>query len=58
MKTKAILLNLDPQDYENLHSESSKLGLSMSAFLRLLIRQWSDGITFSKDKNNHYDKDN
>jgi len=54
MKMKQLFLNLSEQDYKTIQDESEKLGLSMVAFIRLLVRQWSDGITFSKDKNNNH----
>ena len=33
---------------EALEAEAKKLGISVSAFIRLLIKQWSDGIRFEK----------
>ena len=54
MKNIPLLINLSPQDYKSLQKESSRLGLSKVAFIRLLLRQWSDGITFTKDKNNNH----
>ena len=36
------------EDAEKLEEEARKLGISVSAFIRLLIKQWSDGIKFEK----------
>ena len=36
------------QDAKELELEAKKLNLSVSAFIRLLIKQWSDGIKFEK----------
>lgn len=50
--TKAILLNLSPEDYQSAKNEADKLGISLTAFIRLLLKQWTDGITFEKKKTN------
>ena len=49
---KSILLNLPTEDYEAVKRESDKLGISMTSFMRLLIKQWTNGIRFEKDKSN------
>lgn len=49
-KTRVIRFLLKPKEAERLQEEADKLGLSMSALLRLLIRNWYNGIRFEKDK--------
>lgn len=49
-KQKMVRFLLDADGAKELEKEASRLGLSVSAFLRLLIRQWSDGIKFEKEK--------
>jgi len=36
------------EDAKKLEEEARKLNLSVSAFIRLFIKQWSDGIRFEK----------
>lgn len=36
------------EDAKKLEEEARELGISVSAFIRLLIKQWSDGIKFEK----------
>ena len=48
---KMIRFLLDSDDAERLEEEARGLGLSVSAFLRLLIKQWSDGIKFERRTN-------
>lgn len=45
---KMIRFLVPLKDAEKLKKEARKLGLSVSAFIRLLIKQWSDGIRFEK----------
>jgi len=35
-------------DKAKVEAEAKKLGISVSAFIRLLIKQWSNGIKFEK----------
>lgn len=55
LRTKQFLLKLTPQEHEGFKTESNKLGISMSDFVRLLYRQWINGITFERDKNTEGD---
>ena len=44
-----MLRSLVPlEDAKNLEQEAKKLNLSVSAFIRLFIKQWSNGIKFEK----------
>jgi len=45
---KMIRFLVSLEDAEKLEEEARKLGISVSAFIRLLIKQWSDGIKFEK----------
>lgn len=47
---KAILLWMSEEERESYKSEAGKLGISVADFIRLLFKQWMDGITFKKDK--------
>jgi len=47
-KLKTIRFLLPVEDVKKLEQEASKLNLSVSAFIRLLIKQWSGGIKFEK----------
>ncbi|MBA7632858.1 hypothetical protein ES703_40413 [subsurface metagenome] len=45
---KMIRFLVSSEEAEKLEQEAKKLGISVSAFMRLLIKQWSDGIKFEK----------
>ncbi|GAI54145.1 unnamed protein product [marine sediment metagenome] len=45
---KTIRFRVPLEDAKKLEEEARKLNLSVSAFIRLLIKQWSDGIKFEK----------
>lgn len=49
-RDKAYLLKLTENELNSFKSEAQKLGISVASFIRLLFKQWSDGITFKKDK--------
>ena len=44
----AILIRLNEKDFEQVKAEAEKLNLSVAAFVRLLIKQWGDGIKFER----------
>ena len=46
--SEVIRFLVEPDEKENIEAEAKKLGISVSAFIRLLIKQWSDGIKFEK----------
>ena len=50
-RTKQYLLTLTPEEHEGIKNESAKLGISMADFIRLLYKQWIDGLRFEWDKN-------
>ncbi|KKM07163.1 hypothetical protein LCGC14_1736610 [marine sediment metagenome] len=43
-----IRFRTSEEDKKALEAEARKLGLTVSAFIRLLIRQWDDGIRFER----------
>jgi len=45
---KTIRFRVPVEDAKKLEEEAKKLNLSVSAFIRLLIKQWSNGIKFEK----------
>lgn len=47
---EVVRFRVEADDKQKLEAEAKKLGLSVSAFIRLLIRNWSDGIRFEKNK--------
>jgi len=48
-KNQKIIRFLVPlEDAKKLEEEAKKLNLSVSAFIRLLIKQWSSGIKFER----------
>jgi hypothetical protein len=49
----SILVRLSPEDKRLAETEAAKLGLSVAAFMRLLLKNWTNGITFQKDKANN-----
>lgn len=53
MRDKPLLIKLTQAEHESVRSEAAKLGISMADFIRLLFRQWVDGITFQQKDNNN-----
>ena len=47
-KQKMIRFLVALEDARKLEEEAGKLNLSVSAFIRLLIKQWSNGIKFER----------
>ncbi len=45
---KMIRFMVPLKDAKKLEEEAKKLNLSVSAFIRLLIKQWSNGIRFER----------
>lgn len=50
MKSKAILIRMDEQEFRTAREEADKLGMTVAAFMRLLLRQWHDGIRFERER--------
>lgn len=51
IRTENIIVRLTPLEKATIISEAQKAGISISAFIRLLLRNWADGITFQKKNN-------
>ncbi len=47
-KQKMIRFLVPAENAKKLEKEAGELNLSVSAFIRLLIKHWSDGIKFEK----------
>jgi len=45
-----IRFRIETEEKNRIEAEAKKLGISVSAFIRLLIRNWLNGIKFEKDK--------
>ncbi|MBA7471833.1 hypothetical protein ES707_07145 [subsurface metagenome] len=45
---EVITIRMGTEDKARVEAEAKKLGISVSAFIRLLIKQWSNGIKFEK----------
>lgn len=45
-----IIVRATKEEKAMAEKEARKVGMSVSAFIRLLIRQWSDGIKFEREK--------
>lgn len=50
MREKAILVRLTKEEFDGIQNEARKLGLSVASFIRLLVKQWSNGIKFEKGR--------
>lgn len=48
MNEKMIRFLVPLEDAKKLEQEAKKLNLSVSAFIRLLIKRWSNGIKFER----------
>lgn len=48
MRNKAILTRLTEKELVAVQEEADKLGIPVAAFIRLLIKQWSNGIRFER----------
>jgi len=47
---EVVRFRMNAGEKEALEAEAKSLGLSVSAFIRLLIKQWTDGIKFEREK--------
>jgi len=45
---EVIRFRVTSEEKASIEAEAQRLGISVSAFLRLLIKQWSDGIKFER----------
>jgi len=47
-RTETLIVRLTREEKNTLFREAQKAGISISAFIRLLLVNWSDGINFTK----------
>ena len=47
---EVVRFRMKAEDKAKLETEAQKVGMSVSAFIRLLITNWTDGITFEREK--------
>lgn len=47
-REKLLTIRATPEEIAIIKAEAKKAGLPVSQFIRLLIRQWSDGIKFER----------
>lgn len=47
-RTKNVIIRITPTEKDTLAAEAQRLGISISAFIRLLLRGWVDGVNFTK----------
>jgi len=47
-RTENLIVRLTPEEKTTITREAQKAGISISAFIRLLLRNWSNGISFTK----------
>ncbi len=47
-RTENVLVRLTQEEKDTLVKEAQKVGISISAFVRLLLRNYSNGIRFEK----------
>lgn len=49
-RTDQVIIRVTPEEKLAFVTEAQNMGISISAFIRLLLRNWSDGITFKRGK--------
>jgi len=47
-RTEVILIRVTPTEKTTIIEAAQKVGLNISDFIRLLVRQWTNGIRFEK----------
>lgn len=47
-RTENVIVRLTHAEKQSLVNEAKKVGISISAFVRLLLRNYADGINFTK----------
>lgn len=50
---KALYIRIEDNEHKAIQAEAKKLGISVSAFVRLLLKNWSDGIKFEQVPGKH-----
>jgi len=47
-RTENLMVRLTPEEKSTMFKEAQKLGISISAFVRLLLLNWANSVTFHK----------
>jgi len=47
-RTENVMVRMTPEEKQDMIAEAQKLGISLSAFFRLLLRNWASKVTFEK----------
>jgi predicted HicB family RNase H-like nuclease len=47
-RTENVMVRMTPEEKQTLVIESQKAGISISAFIRLLLNNWMNNISFTK----------
>lgn len=47
-RTRPLIILLTDEEKASVEDGAKKVGMTISAFVRLLIRQWADGIRFER----------
>jgi hypothetical protein len=50
IRTQRLVVRMTKEEKDLLFQESQKAGISISAFIRLLLLNWTNGVIFSKGK--------
>lgn len=53
-RDKMLTIPVSQEEMDMTKKEADKLGMSVSAFIRLLIKNWADGVVFEKKRNNDH----
>jgi len=48
IRTQTLMVRLTPSEKEILATEAQKLGISISAFIRLLLSNWTNGVKIER----------
>lgn len=50
IRTQRLVVRMTKEEKAFLFTEAQKAGISISAFIRLLLHNWTNGVTFGKGK--------
>lgn len=51
-RDKMLTIPVSLEEMDMAKQEADKLGMSVSAFIRLLLKNWADGVHFEKRRGN------
>ena len=52
-RSKLLQIRMTPAEFEAAKNEADKVGITISNLIRLLIKNFHDGIKFEKDNKNN-----